>query len=144
MSVDNQDIIAADPRLRRFALLMVLAGVIVGAMLLQWGLPALSGMAATGQIRKRWICLGFLGVLILLVGPVVFVGFQIRARARQIITAEQFPWPNARLMMPAKVLRGAQAVAIGKLQIVLGTALIVLATALFALSSYAAVILLLR
>jgi len=142
LSEGSAEFLAPDPRLRLYALLMVLAAVVLGAALINWGLPALIHMVATGQVRKRWLCLGFVLFVMLLVGPVILIGFRHRAEGRRVIATQQFPPSDKRVLVRTAVVRGTRAVTLGKAQNALGTALIVLALALLGLTGYAAFLLL--
>ncbi len=136
------EIVLADPRLRRNALLTIVGATVLGSLFIGWLWPlirdALLHARQTGQISGRAICLGFLGFVAALVAPLIFISVHALRVGQRAVDSEQFPPPGMRVIRDTRVVRGAQARIIGRVQRVLGLLLIICALALLGLSAYAA------
>jgi hypothetical protein len=111
-----------------------------------WLLPAVQRVLlearAMGRIRSRTICLAFLAFLVLLAAAVIVSGVNIFRLGSRAIRSEQFPPPGMAVLRDTRIVRGARAVTLGRVQRVLGVLLICCAVALLALSGYAGAVLL--
>lgn len=130
------ELLRADPRARRNALVAVGLVVAICAGAIQWLLPRLSALASTGTISKKSICIGFLIFLVVFVVPVVLAGIQNVRRGRDAVQSGQFPSPNTKVLIDTRVTRGAPAVTLGRVQQVLGTLLVLAGLALLGLASF--------
>ena len=140
------DVVPADPRLRRNALLILLRGTGIASAFIIWVLPEIQEVVlnarATGQVSARAICLGFVGVVATLVAPVSIAGVSVIRTAKLTVDSAQFPAPGEKVIRDTRILRGSRAVAIGRVQRFLGGLLVACALALLALCTYAAILLL--
>ena len=143
---DLPEMIPADPRLRRNALLILLGGTVIGSAFIVWVLPQIQDVLlnarATGQVSARTICLGFVGVIAMLVAPVSIAGVSVIRTAKLTVDSAQFPAPGAKVIRDTRILRGSRAVTLGRVQRILGALLVACALALLALCTYAAILLL--
>jgi hypothetical protein len=135
----SPEIVRADPRQRRLAILTVLATAIVGAVAIHWVLPwAIESIerAVRGGMPRSVVCKSTLGVLCAFAFLVAGFGFWIARLGRSIVAAGRFPPPGQKVIRDTRVLTGRAAEALGRTQTLLGTALIVLAAALLVVASY--------
>jgi hypothetical protein len=133
------DIIRADPRLRRLALLMVLGTAVLGGAAIEWLLPwanATVEEAVRGGMPRSVVCKSTLGVLSGFALMVAAFGVHTARVGRRVALAAEFPLPGTRVIRDTPVLRGRTAVLLGRSQTFLGNALVVLAAALLALTAY--------
>jgi hypothetical protein len=144
----SEEVLRADPKLRRKTLirLVVLAavGAVVLGCVLPWFLEFLREAKSVGTIRTRVICYGFLVFLSGLAVLVAGFGFGVVRDGRKVVHLEQFPLPDAVVLRDTRILRGQQARLVGKGNVFLGWALILCASALLALSAYAAFMIAIR
>lgn len=139
---DLPSIIPADRRLRRNALLILLAAALAAYPIFGIWLPQLQRQAASGQISRLAICVGFLVFLLALVLPVLLVGVSIRRRGKLAVSSQQFPPPGERTLVDTRIVRGKPAVLFGRVQVLLGTLLVLMSLILFGVTTYALVLLL--
>jgi hypothetical protein len=130
------ELLRADPRARRTALVAVGLVAVAGAAAIQWLLPRLATLASTGTISRKSICIGFLVFLVAFVVPVVLAGIQNVRRGRDAVRTEQFPSPNTRVLVDTRVARGRSAVTLGRVQQVLGALLVIAALALLGVATF--------
>jgi hypothetical protein len=140
------EIMRADPRTRRRAIVIVLTAAALGTVLIGWLLPAFQGALlearATGRISGRAICLSFLGLLVLVAAGVIASGVNIWRIGSRAVRSAQFPPPGMMVMRDTPIVRGQRAIALGRVQRILGLLLLACAMALLALSGYAGAVLL--
>jgi hypothetical protein len=130
------ELLRADPRARRTALIAAGLVAVACAAAIQWLLPRLAILASTGTISRKSICIGFLVFLVAFVVPVVLAGIQNVRRGRDAVQSGQFPSPNTRVLVDTRITRGTSAVTLGRVQQVLGTVLVIAGLALFGLATF--------
>ena len=140
------EIVAADPRLRRLALLGVLGVALLGAATTVWLLPALTSTLLRARLEGRITvpiaCYLFLALMLLIAGLVIaFATYAIRFGGR-VRAGALYPPPGTRVIRDTRVVRGPVAVLIGRVQVWLGYALVLCALALIALSIYGVIVIL--
>lgn len=124
----------ADPRARRLALLLVVLGFGVGALLL-WGLNAGSPAVArwlkedptaiVTRARMLLVALAFV-----LAGPPVAAGVYLWRFGTRVVRASRFPPPGARLVQDMLVLTGDAARNRGRIAQGAGLALVLAGSAM--------------
>jgi hypothetical protein len=130
------ELLRADPRRRRIALVAVGVIAVAGVAVIEWLLPRLLVLASTGHISRKSVCIGFLVFLILFVIPVVVAGAQNRRLGRNAVQSMQFPCRETRVLFDIPIRRGALAVTLGKVQQLLGTFLIIAGIALLGVATF--------
>ena len=135
--VHDADIIPADPRHRRVVVVAAVVAVLALILALRWGLPALLAGVQSGQYRQRWLCIGFVCVVGALVAPVLIAARMHARNGRRAQESAQFPPPGTRVLADTRVIRGARAVQLGKIQFGLGVLLGVCGVMLGGLAAYA-------
>lgn len=133
----GDEYLRADPRRRRNAVRLIGAVIVFGCLVLGFGLPAAIRAANASVYPRRWLCLGFITVVGLLVIPVLFAARGNMKRGLASIDTQQFPAPGTPVLRDTRILRGPAATAFGKVQLALGTILGVAGLALGAISAYA-------
>ena len=133
--VDN-DIVRADPRFKRQALLFLAAAAALIAAGLRWGLPWLDAARQTEPGVQRIICLSFGGVIVALALLVVYSGRRIARWGRAAVGLQQFPPPGMIVLRDGRRVTGAHAVLLGRSYVVIGWLLVVLALVLLVLGAY--------
>jgi len=133
------DIIRADQRLRRLAILIVVGTTVLGAAAIHWLLPWAATtvkQAVSDGMPRSVVCKTTLAVLSVFALTVAGFGFHTARLGKRVAVARQFPLPGMRVIRDTRVLRGRAADLLGRGQACLGKALIVLSAALLALTSY--------
>jgi len=137
----NNDVVRADPVLRRRALAIVALAGAVGAAAIQWGLPWLELARVRRPGMQRTICLTFLVVIVVLALAVIMSGRRVASLGRRTVELQTFPPPGVTLLHDVRRMTGARAVSLGRGYVIVGWTLVVLALALLGLGSYALVVL---
>ena len=133
------EILRADPRLRRQAMILLVVVTALGSAAIQWLLPwanATVEEAVRSGMPRSAVCKSTLAVLSVFAFAVAAFGLHTARMGRRIRAAGQFPLPGARVIRDTRVIRGRAADMLGRAQTFLGAALIVLCAALVALTSY--------
>jgi hypothetical protein len=129
----------ADPWLRCCAVGAVLAGAIVGTLVIATVLPQLRSAIqdASRMVSFPIACWSFLVALVLIAGSVAAFGVYAVGIGRTVVRARRYPPPGMKVVRDTRVLTGRAAEIVGRVQTGLGAALIALALVLAALSVYA-------
>jgi hypothetical protein len=130
------ELLRADPRTRRIALVAIGVIVAVGIVANEWLLPRLAALASTGSISRKSICIGFLVFLIVFVVPVVLAGIQNVRLGRSAVQSGEFPSQKTRVLIDTRITRGAAAVALGNVQQLLGALLVIAGLALLGVAGF--------
>jgi hypothetical protein len=122
------EVLRADPGLRRVAIAMGAAVLVLGTLgvgYLRAAIEATEVLARTAPEAAAWrviaICLVCITIVTIL--PLV-VGIDIVRRSVRTIRAERFPPPGARVLVDTKVIRGRPARLLGLIFLGLGAVLI--------------------
>jgi len=137
----SDEVVRADPVLRRRAVAMLLGAGVVGAAAIQWGLPWLELARLRQPGMQRPICITFLAVIIVLALASIMSGRQVTGLGRRTVELQEFPPPGVKLLHDVRRLTGARAVYLGRGYVIIGWTLVVLALALLGLGSYALAVL---
>jgi len=137
----SDEVVRADPVLRRRAVAMLLGAGVVGAAAIQWGLPWLELARLRQPGMQRPICITFLAVIIVLALASIMSGRQVTGLGRRTVELQEFPPPGVKLLHDVRRLTGARAVYLGRGYVIIGWTLVVLARALLGLGSYALAVL---
>lgn len=145
--VDSRpELIRADPAMRRKAILIVLAALVLGTIGIVWGLPALESWVRAdtfqGRVsRARVVCLTFGGIIVLLAAAVIGSGRRISRFGKAAVDLGRFPPPGMPVLRDSVAVTGRTATILGQAYRGIGIALAVLGAALLALGGYAVVLL---
>ena len=139
-------IVRADPRRRRLAVVIVLVALILGAFGIAWGLPALAEWVAAdtspGRVsRARMVCLAFGAIIVLLAAAVIGSGRRIARYGKEAVAVGRFPPPGMPVLRDGVALSGRPALMLGRFYRGIGITLAVLGVALLGLGGYAVVLL---
>jgi hypothetical protein len=138
--LDDIEFVEADPKLRRTAVMTVLAvtalGSITIAWLLPWMLTALEEANAAGTLSVPLACWIFLGMVVLLAAPVVAFGVYAARFGRAVATSGQYPPPGTRVVRRTRVLRGPAATFVGRGQLFAGVTLVLCGIALVVVAAW--------
>jgi hypothetical protein len=137
----NNEVVRADPVMRRRAVAIVLGAALVGAAAIQWGLPWLEVARLRQPGMQRTICISFVAVIVALALAVIMSGRRITGLGRRTMALQQFPPPGVNLLHDVRRMTGARAVYLGRGYVIIGWTLVVLALALLGLGSYALAVL---
>jgi len=137
----SDEVVRADPVLRRRAVAMLLGAGVVGAAAIQWGLPWLELARLRQPGMQRPICITFLAVIIVLALASIMSGRQVTGLGRRTVELQEFPPPGVKLLHDVRRMTGARAVYLGRGYVIIGWTLVVLALALLGLGSYALAVL---
>ena len=135
------EVVRADPVLRKRAMAIVLGAGVVGAAVIQWGLPWLELARLRQSGMQRTICVTFLWVIVALALAVIMSGRRITGLGRRTVALQEFPPPGVKLLHDVRRMTGARAVYLGRGYVIIGWTLVVLALVLLGLGSYALVVL---
>ena len=141
MTVMNDEVVRADPVLRKRAVAILLGAGVVGAAAIQWGLPWLELARLRQPGMQRTTCISFLGVIIAVALATIMSGRRITGLGRRTVALQQFPPPGVTLLHDVRRMTGARAVYLGRGYVIIGWTLVVLALALLGLGSYALTVL---
>ena len=137
----NDEVVRADPVLRKRALAMLLAAGAVGGAAIQWGLPWLELARLRQPGMQRTICITFLGVIVAVALATIVSGRRVTRLGRQTVELQAFPPPGLTLLHDVRRMTGARAVYLGRGYVIIGWTLVVLALGLLGLGSYALAVL---
>ena len=137
----TDEVVRADPVVRRRALALLLGAAVAGAAAIQWGLPWLELARLRQPGIQRTICLTFLGVIVALALAVIGSGRRIAGLGRRTVVLQEFPPPGVKLLHDVRRMTGARAIYLGRGYVIIGWTLVVLALVLLGLGSYALVVL---
>jgi len=137
----TDEVVRADPVVRRRALALLLGAAVAGAAAIQWGLPWLELARLRQPGIQRTICLTFLGVIVALALAVIGSGRRIARLGRRTVALQEFPPPGVKLLHDVRRMTGARAIYLGRGYVIIGWTLVVLALVLLGLGSYALVVL---
>jgi len=137
----TDEVVRADPVVRRRALALLLGAAVAGAAAIQWGLPWLELARLRQPGMQRTICLTFLGVIVALALAVIGSGRRIAGLGRRTVVLQEFPPPGVKLLHDVRRMTGARAIYLGRGYVIIGWTLVVLALVLLGLGSYALVVL---
>jgi len=137
----NDEVVRADPVLRKRALAILLGAGMVGGAAIQWGLPWLELARLRQPGMQRTICITFLGVIIAVALATIMSGRRITGLGRRTVALQAFPPPGVTLLHDVRRMTGARAVYLGRGYVIIGWTLVVLALALLGLGSYALAVL---
>ncbi len=132
----DDDIVRADPRFRRQAVVLLVVAAALGAAGIRWGLPWLDMARQTQPGVQRAICITFAGVVVGLSVLVVYSGRRIARLGRTAVELQRFPPPGMNVLRDGRRVTGAHAVLLGRGYVVIGWVLIVLALLLLVLGAY--------
>lgn len=140
------EMVRADPRRRRLAIIIVFVSLILVAFGIAWGLPALEEWVVSdtspGRVsRARMVCLAFGGIIVLLAAAVIGSGRRISRYGKEAVAVGRFPPPGMPVFRDGVALTGRPAVMLGRFYRGIGITLAVLGVALLALGGYAVVLL---
>lgn len=133
----NDELVRADPVVRRRALAILLGAAVAGAAVIQWGLPWLELARLRQPGMQRTICITFLGVIVALAFAVIGSGRRITGLGWRTVTLQEFPPPGVKLPHDVRRMTGARAVYLGRGYVIIGWTLVFLALVLLGLGSYA-------
>jgi hypothetical protein len=128
----NDELVRADPVVRRRALAILLGAGVAGAAAIQWGLPWLELARLRQPGMQRTICITFLGVIVVLARAVIGSGRRITGLGRRTVALQAHD---------VRRMTGARAVYLGRGYVLIGWTLVFLALMLLGLGSYALVVL---
>ena len=137
----NNDVVQADPAMRKRAVAIVLGAALVGAAAIQWGLPWLELARLRQPGMQRSICITFVAVIVALALAVIMSGRRITGLGRRTVALQEFPPPGVSLLHDVRRMTGARAVYLGRGYVIIGWTLVVLALVLLGLGSYALAVL---
>jgi hypothetical protein len=137
----NNEVVRADPVMRRRAVAIVLGAALVGAAAIQWGLPWLEVVRLRQPGMQRTICISFVAVIVALALAVIMSGRRITGLGRRTVALQEFPPPGVNLLHDVRRMTGTRAVYLGRGYVIIGWTLVVLALALLGLGSYALAVL---
>jgi MFS family permease len=142
--MSSPDILLPDPRLRRAVLAVLLGAVLLGVLVIGWGLPWLSQTLLTaranGTLTFPLACWLFLAFTAVLAAPVIWFGAWAIRFGRRVIASGQYPPPGTRVIVTTHVLRGPITRVAARGQQVLGLGLILCGMALLVLAGWGVVI----
>jgi len=137
----NNEVVRADPVMRRRAVAIVLGAALVGAAAIQWGLPWLEVARLRQPGMQRTICISFVAVIVALALAVIMSGRRITGLGRRTVALQEFPPPGVNLLHDVRRMTGTRALSLGRGSVIIGWTLVVLALALLGLGSYARAVL---
>lgn len=137
----NDEVVEADPVLRRRAVALLLAAALIGAAAIQWGLPWLELARLRQPGMQRTICISFLFVIIAVALATIMSGRRVTGLGRRTVELQEFPPPGVKLLHAVRRMTGPRAVYLGRGYIIIGWTLVVLALTLLGLGSYALAVL---
>jgi hypothetical protein len=137
----NDEVLRADPALRKRAWAILLGAVVLGAAAIQWGLPWLELARLRQPGMQRTICITFLAVIVALALATILSGRRVTGLGKRTMELQQFPPPGVKLLHDVRRMTGARAVYLGRGYVIIGWTLVVLALALLTLGSYALAVL---
>jgi hypothetical protein len=134
--------VAADLKLRRVAVLTMLAATVIATAMVGWFVPwlatAIQEAQRSGTLSVPLACYLFLAVVALLAAPVIGFGVFAMRSGRLVIVSRQYPPPGMRVLRHTKILRGGAAKLTGQGQFVLGLLLVLCGAALFGVACWGA------
>jgi hypothetical protein len=138
------EVIRADPAMRRAAILIVVAAVVLGVIGIAWGLPALQSWVwsdtGLGRVsRARVVCLAFGGIIALTAAAVIVSGVRMARFGKRAVTAGRFPPPGMPVFRDTRPATGRPALILGRLYRGTGFTLVVLGAVLLGLGGYVVV-----
>jgi hypothetical protein len=137
----NNEVVRADPVLRKRAVAILLGAGVVGAAAIQWAFPWLELARLRQPGMQRTICITFVAVIVALAVAVIMSGRRITGLGRRTVALQAFPPPGVNLLYDVRRMTGARAVYLGRGYVIIGWTLVVLALALLGLGSYALAVL---
>ena len=117
----DEEILPANRKYRRAILVAFALCVCLGVVLLQWVLPWATRYLAQREPKDALRVLQI--VISLLFLSILPVAWYIWSLGRKVVSAQQMPPPGVRLIKDVKVIKGAPAVARGRVLMVLAAAL---------------------
>jgi hypothetical protein len=140
--LDHPDFVAADMKLRRVAVLTMLAATVIATAMVGWFVPwlaaAIQQAQLSGTLSVPLACYLFLAVVAVLAAPVVGFGVFAMRSGRLVIVSKQYPPPGMRVLRRTRILRGSAARLTGQGQFVLGLLLVLCGIALFGVACWGA------
>jgi hypothetical protein len=140
--LDHHAFVAADLKLRRVAVLTMLAITVVATAMVGWFVPwlaaAIQEAQLSGTLSVPLASYLFLAIVALLAAPVVGFGVFAMRSGRMVIVTGQYPPPGMRVLRRTKILRGGAARLTGQGQFVLGLLLVLGGVALFVVACWGA------
>jgi hypothetical protein len=140
--LDQPTYVAADLRLRRLAVLTMLAATVIATAMIGWFVPwlarAIVQARVSGTLSVPLASYLFLAVVALLAAPVVGFGVYAVRFGRVVLSTRQYPPPGARVLRRTKILRGRPASVLGSGQVVLGALLVACGLALVGVAFWGA------
>jgi hypothetical protein len=136
---ERPEVVRADPRLRKQALVMVVVATALFTGAVEWLVPWTNQTIAQAMregMPRSAVCKSALVVLSVFAVSVAGFGAYVIALGRRIASAQRFPLPGQAVIRDTRVVSGRVAVLFGRCQAFLGGTLIVLAASLFGLSCY--------
>jgi hypothetical protein len=128
------DVRPADPAVRRRAVLVLVVGTCVGALLIvafeRYRIPLSDWVLADPAVSSRRLRLVFLGLAGLFLAPLLAFAAYIWSLGVKVVRAREFPPPGLRVIRDTPVVRGERAVSRGRLLKVLALACGIAAVAL--------------
>ena len=137
----NNEVVRADPVMRKRAVAILLGAALVGTAAIQWGLPWLELALLRQPGMRRTICLTFLAVVVAIALATMISGRRITGLGWRTVALQAFPPPGVKLLHDARRMTGARAVYLGRGYVIIGWTLVVLALALLGVGSYALAVL---
>jgi hypothetical protein len=137
----NDEVVHADPVLRRRAVALLLAAALIGAAAIRWGPPWLELARLHQPGMQRTICISFLFVIIAVALATIMSGRRVAGLGRRTVELQEFPPPGVKLLHAVRRMTGLRAVYLGRGYVIIGWTLVVLALTLLGLGSYALAVL---
>jgi hypothetical protein len=103
---------------------------------LPWLLRSIDAARASGSVSIPLACFLFLGLVVLLAGPLAWFGAYAMRSGRTVVAAGRYPPPGVRVLRRTRVLTGDAAALVGRGQIVSGALLVGCAVALVAVAAW--------
>jgi hypothetical protein len=140
--LDQPGFVAADMKLRRLAVLTMLAATVIATAMVGWFVPwlatAIQEAQQSGTLSVPLASYLFLAVVGLLAAPVVgFGAFAVRS-GLLVLRTSQYPPPGMRVLRRTKILRGFAAKLTGAGQLLLGVLLVLGSVALVVVACWGA------
>jgi len=137
--VSSVEIVRADPRERRRALVVVAVGAVLGSIAITWVLPWVEHSAAEavrGGLPKSVVCRSTLVGLMLFTLPLIAFGVYAFRFGRQVALEQRFPPSGRAVVRDTRVLHGRAAATLGRVQSMLGASVVALSFVLLGILLY--------
>ena len=104
--VMEQETIKAHPRYRKVYFILLLGLILLGAVMIKWGLPIFQWHLWRIELHRAMLIVRI--VLIVTFAPCVIFSIYWFVLARRILTSQQYPAPRMAVLRDTKVVRGPE------------------------------------